>query len=151
MKKFDLQSGFLLLTISILICIGSVRLSLGSLKTPGPGFMSFLAGALLGVFALTILAETLVKGSSENRRFWESSEGRTKVILTLVSLFIYGLGLHIAGFIIMTGVFIGFLLAFIGNEKWTTVVLGGILSAVVSYLFFGMWLGLQLPKGFLGI
>ena len=151
MKKFDLQSGLFLLAISILICIGSVRLSLGSMRTPGPGFMSFFSGLLLGVFALSIFVEALVKGSSQSKRFWENPVGRTKVLLTLASLLIYGLGLRWAGFVVMTGLFIGFLLAFIGNEKWGTAILGGVLSAVVSYVFFGVWLGLQLPRGFLGI
>ncbi len=151
MKKFDLQSSFFLLILSILICIGSYRLSLGSLGTPGPGFMSFLSGVVLLILALLMLIEALLKGHSEPRRFWESSAGRSKVYLTLASLVVYALGLNFLGFFVMTSLFMGFLLAVIGTEKWTTVILGGVLSALASYAFFELWLKLELPKGILGI
>jgi hypothetical protein len=151
MKKFDLQSSLFLLFVSIIICISSLRLSLGSLKTPGAGFMPFVTGVFLGVFALSILGEALLKTASEPKTFWENSEGRIKVLLTLASLFLYTIALNFLGFIIVTGFFVGFLLAAIGNERWPTVIAGGILSALGSFALFELWLKLQLPKGFLGI
>jgi putative tricarboxylic transport membrane protein len=151
MKKFDLQSSLFLLLISITTCVASLQLSLGSLKTPGAGFMPFVAGAFLGVFALSILVEALLKTISVPKTFWENAAGKLRVFLTLASLLLYVIGLNFLGFIIMTGLFVGFLLAVIGNERWTTVIAGGILSALGSFALFELWLKLQLPKGFLGI
>jgi hypothetical protein len=51
----------------------------------------------------------------------------------------------------MTGLFVAFLLAVIGSEKWTTVILGGAFSTLASYLLFEVWLKLQFPKGIFGI
>lgn len=113
--------------------------------------MPFVTGVFLGVFALSILGEALLKTASEPKTFWENSEGRIKVLLTLASLFLYTIALNFLGFIIVTGFFVGFLLAAIGNERWPTVIAGGILSALGSFALFELWLKLQLPKGFLGI
>lgn len=151
MKKFNIQSSLFLLIISILICIGSIQLSLGSLRTPGPGLMPFLSGVLLGIFGILIFGEAMLKGSSEPRRFWESSTGRVKALLTLSALLAYTFGLNFLGFLLMTGLFVAFLLAVIGSEKWTTVILGGAFSTLASYLLFEVWLKLQFPKGIFGI
>ncbi len=151
MKRLDLQSGLFLFALSLLMCVGSIRLSLGSLRDPGSGFLPFLAGMVLGVCSVFIFIESLRGTPSEANSFWESSSGRNKVALTLLSVVLYSLGLNVLGFIVMTGLLIGFLLVIIGNERWITVISGGVLSALASYTLFELLLRLRLPKGFLGI
>ncbi len=50
MKNPDRLSGLFWAVEAIFICPGSLRLFLGGLHHPGPGFFSFLAGAILGLF-----------------------------------------------------------------------------------------------------
>jgi putative tricarboxylic transport membrane protein len=151
MRKSDMISSGCLLIVSALICIGSVRLSLGSLKTPGPGFMSFLGGLSLGILGIAIFVEAWLKQPSEGRRFWGSYRGRLNVVLILACLCIYVVLLNYSGFILTTAVFMAFLFWVIGNEKWTTVILGAGLSTLGTYILFGWWLKLPLPKGFFGL
>jgi len=47
------------------ICWGSVQLSLGDIHRPGPGFFSFLAGALLGTLSFIVFLHSFRKQPGE--------------------------------------------------------------------------------------
>ena len=55
MRKFDFLSGIFLLALSFAICIGSLRLHVGTLTGPGAGFFPLMTGLVLGVFSCLIL------------------------------------------------------------------------------------------------
>ena len=50
----DKWSSLVWLGIGLLICVGSLELSLGTFHHPGPGFLSFFAGLIVGVLALVV-------------------------------------------------------------------------------------------------
>ena len=59
MKKYDRLVGLIWLILGIGICIGSTRLRLGKFSNPGPGFMPFLAGVIMGISGFILIFPAL--------------------------------------------------------------------------------------------
>lgn len=74
----------------------------------------------------------------------------TKVVLVLISLFLYALLMEKIGFIIITLLLFVFLLGVIEKKRWFFAIFVSILVTVIAYLIFEIWLKSQLPKGLLG-
>ena len=154
MKKLDRLSSIFWLILSVAICIHSYKLGLGRFHNPGPGFLFFWSGVVLGVFSMMILLPTM-KGHKEASK--ESQENIfenvkwVKIVSVLVSLVIYGLILEWLGFLLSTIFFIAFLLRSIESKKWYIIAFVSIASAFLSYALFELCLQARLPKGIFGI
>ncbi len=134
----------------ILICLGSVRLSLGSFRNPGPGFLPFVTGAILTGLALVVFLQSRQTGAGDQERkpFLADKKKCLKAVLTLIGLLAYAVGMEYLGFLLSTTLFLAFLLGVVEPQKWYIVVLGSILSSVASYTLFEILLKSPLPKGF---
>lgn len=151
MKRFNneqLASGFWLL-IGVIVVIASIRLDLGSLAAPDTGFMPFLSGLGMCLFA-TI---GLIHGTLENRRGvrWkpviEPHLQWEKALYVLAALLAYVFLFTRLGFVLSTLLFLGFLFRAVKPQKWSVVILGSVLITACAYLIFGVWIKSQLPKG----
>jgi len=142
-------SSLVWLGIAILICIGSLRLSLGSFRNPGPGFFPFIAGLIVAVMALAIhlqsRGKTSAKGTPEP--LWADKKRIQKMVFTTLALLAYGVGMDYLGFLVSTFLFLAFLLRMIEPQRWSLVLLESALASGISYLIFDIWLQAQLPKG----
>ena len=150
MKNPDRLSGLFWAGVAILICWGSFRLSLGDLRHPGPGFFSFLAGAILGLFSITLFWLSSKRGPQEGKKAFGAPQRTGQMIWMIIALIVYVLGMKYAGFFFSTLLFLGFLLRGIGRQKWPATISVTILAAVISHFIFQYWLDVQLPRGFLG-
>jgi hypothetical protein len=150
MRNADRLSGLFWAGVALLICWGSFRLSLGDLHHPGPGFFSFLAGTLLGLFSIILFWQSSRKGPQEERKGVGSPLRTGQMIWMVIALIIYVLGMKYVGFFFSTILFLGFLLRGIGRQKWPVTISVTILAAIISHLIFQYWLDVQLPRGFLG-
>jgi putative tricarboxylic transport membrane protein len=155
-KKYIRADGLIWVIIGIAMCIGSIKLQLGSLRAPGPGFLPFFSGALLGIFGLILMVSTALAGEKE-REQPENSESRMKwnwrrsltPLLTLGTLFAYILLLEPLGFMLTTFVCLLLLFKLSEPRRWLMpLVLSGV-TAVLSYLLFSVWLQAHFPKGLL--
>ncbi len=151
MKKLDFIGSVFWLIIGLLICEESWRINLGEFRNPGPGFLPFGTGLILGGLALAVLTKTLGGKSSGNKAFWAERSRWPKVFLTLASIFAYGFLLEPLGFLLTTFLAMGFLFRIVEPQRWRTVIAGAFFSALGAYLIFETWLKVELPKGFLGI
>lgn len=153
MKRTDQWSGLVLLIISALICWGSILLPYGSIHNPGPGFLPFWLGIILGLMAIgLILNSTRQKEGAKMIRDLLSEKIRWgKVLYVLIALVAYGYLMELLGFPIVTFLFMVFLLWFIDPQPWKSVVGWALVGAIGCYLIFEVWLKLRLPKGFLGV
>jgi phosphatidylglycerophosphate synthase len=71
----------------------------------------------------------------------------TKLVLVLISLFLYALLMEWLGFLIVTLLLFIFLLGAIEKKRWPIVVLVSLIVTALSYLIFEVGLQSQLPKG----
>jgi putative tricarboxylic transport membrane protein len=129
--------------------VGSLRLSLGSFHHPGPGFLSFYAGLILGGLALVVHLQSQKAPSAkrEPEPIWSNKRRGWKMVLTVVALLVYAVGMNYLGFLISTFIFLAFLLKVIEPQRWSVALLGSLAASGAFYLVFEMGLQSQLPKG----
>ena len=77
--------------------------------------------------------------------------GYRNILLCISSLYGFMLVLEWLGFIVSTFALILFLLKAIEHKGWRLAVTTALLTAAVSYAFFGIALRAALPRGILGI
>jgi len=146
-EKFDRLTGFVFLILSLGICLESVRLSLGILHRPGPGFVSFIAGVAMGVLSLVLMIRNI---SQEGTRTLWTPEANKKGVGTIIGLLLgYALLLDLLGFLATAILFFLFTSRFVAHLSWRNSVVLAISSSVAAYLIFQVWLKTQLPTGIL--
>ena len=148
MEISDRWSSSLWLIFSILICIESYRLGIGSFHAPGTGFFPFWVGMVFGILSLLLLIPTFIRKRKEETISEKIRWG--SIILVLAFLFIYAIVLEKLGFVVSTLLFIAALLMIIERKKWHIVAIIAILSTLAFYIVFQVWLQSNLPKGVFG-
>jgi hypothetical protein len=144
----DQASAAVWFIVGLAITIASVPYRLGTLDSPGTGFLPFLSGMAITLFSSIGLVHATLK-----RRMgvgWKPMiQGLIwkKSLLVLVALFAYVLLLKPLGFFLGTALFIGFLLRAVQPQRWPVVMAGAIGTAAGAYGIFEVWLQAQLPKG----
>ncbi len=148
--KADRVSGFFWLTFSALVSYQSYKLGLGTLHQPGPGFLFFWTSIVTAILSFVVIVMSLKKSFLKEAPEPSFRKGSvTKIVLVLVSLFLYALLMEQLGFLIVTLFFFIFLLGVVEKKKWWLAILVGLIVTVVSYLVFEKALQSQLPKGLL--
>ena len=150
MAKADRISGIPWLLFSVFIIIESYRLGLGTLHQPGAGFLYFWSGIALGMMSLWILIRAWSsKRAEEPEVALFGGENILKILLVLVSLFLYAFFMEVVGFILITLFLFIFLLGIVEKRGWRFTVFVSVIVTVISYLIFEKWLQSQLPRGLL--
>ncbi len=156
LKKDSWQSVFWIVC-ALLICVGSYRLSLGSLSDPGPGMFPFLAGAALCMLSIIEWWNISRASRKDTRASAQAVEplfanrlGAVKAAAIILALLIYALTMEHLGFILSTTLFIAFLLWMVERQRWYVIVFGAVVSSLTTYLVFKVWLDTALPVGLLG-
>jgi putative tricarboxylic transport membrane protein len=151
MSKADRISGIFWFFFSGLISIESYRLGLGSLHQPGPGFLFFWTAVAMGILSIAVIVRAWTgRKAEEPESAIFGKENALKIILVLLSLFLYAFFMETLGFIPITLLLFIFLLGIIEKKRWGFAVLVSVAVTGVSYLVFEIWLKSQLPKGLLG-
>ena len=149
MRKAHIIANFFWLALSAAVCIESIRLKIGSFHAPGPAFLPFFAGLLLGILSFISLVQSLKEKEEKGTRIW-GNVSPLKLILMLVILFLYTALLKTMGFLIGTFLLLIFLFRVVEPLRWRTVLIASLLTIGTAYLLFGILLESQLPKGILG-
>ncbi len=121
---------------------------------PGPGLLPLIAGIILIALGIGVLVPAVKKerkGKLPEVMFFPERESLKKVSLAILALAAYGMALEYLGFLLVTLLFMVFLLKFIEPQRWPVVLAASFLTAASSYILFQFLLKVQLPKGILGI
>ena len=150
MSRADRISGIFWLLFAIFVCIESYRLGLGTLHQPGPGFLFFWASIALGIMDLVVLIRAWMdKKAAETKLTIFGGQNVLKIILVLISVFLYAIFMETVGFILVTLLLFIFLLGFIEKKKWWFTLFVSVVVTVIAYFIFEVWLKSQLPRGLL--
>jgi putative tricarboxylic transport membrane protein len=151
-KRRDIISSLFWMAMGIGISYGGYDLDLGSLRDPGSGFMFFWVGLfMIGLSLIIFIAAVREKSTKgELKVFWTEIRWK-KVVSVLAALFIYAYVLTPLGFIPTTILLLIFLFKAVDPQKWSWAILGAIVCTLAAYGLFQLWLGCQLPQGFLGV
>lgn len=153
MEKYDRMTSLFLVFLSILICILSTRLpvGLGTLRDPGPAFLPFWSGVVMGLLSLVLFFRSIRRRIEEKGESWFPKEHWVSLVLVLAALAAYAVVLDSLGFLIDTFLLMFFLFRIMGAMKWMWAIGGSIIFSLASFGIFDLWLKVQLPKGFLGV
>jgi putative tricarboxylic transport membrane protein len=142
--RSELRSGLFFFGLSLLVVWESLRVQLGTFIEPGSGFLPFCIGLALCAFSIVLIY-----------RGWKVREARKphslRVVLALVSLFIFSLVLDILGFVVATFFLVGILFHLGQPRRWWVLIGMSALVTLVAYVVFGVFLSVYFPRGFLGI
>lgn len=145
MSKADRWIGLFFALFSAYVCAESLKLGLGTFHRPGPGFLSFHAGIVLGILSLALVSLGFFRNQEEGTS-WKSW-GR--ILLVILAIFGFTLLLEKLGFLPSAFLFICFLLRIVERRGWGFSVGVALLVAVASYVVFDVLLKAQLPAGLL--
>jgi hypothetical protein len=151
MKNPDQYSGIFWILLGGVITVSSFYYGVGSFSTPGPGFITFGAGAILTILSLLLfISSTRSKGSGQSlRSLWEGRQtGKAFYILGLLAA--YMLLVTPLGFLISTFFLLILLFRVQASYSLKTVIFLSAASTIASMVVFDVWLGVQLPRGFMG-
>jgi putative tricarboxylic transport membrane protein len=149
MSKADQWSGSVWFIFSLFACYLSYKLGLGTVHQPGPGFVFFWTAIVVAVLSLVVVVKSFAEEPTEEKKVYFTTSGVRKTVLVLLALFLYGLLLEWAGFIVMTLLLLIFLLRAIEKKTWLFTLLMSLTATALSYLLFETALQSQLPKGLL--
>lgn len=146
MKKTYCVANLSWLALAALAAVGAWRLEVGTLHSPGAGFLPFYAAILFGVLAFVSLLQDLRALSGPATEIWGGVRwGRW--LTMAASLFIYVAVLEWLGFMLATFLLMLALFRLLEPYRWTTVILFSLLTMGSAYLFFVVLLDSRLPRG----
>ena len=147
-----MSEGIFWVVIGGIICTLALQYDLGSFRAPGPGFVAFLTGMLIGgVGALLIVSKYVsmgrAKGEAPGSGQGFASASWSRLVYTMMLLVAYAILMIPLGFILST-VLVMFGLFFDWEKRnWVWSSFFSIITSFVSYLVFEIWLHCQLPRG----
>ena len=135
--------------MGLAIAFYSRKYDLGTLSSPGPGFLPFLSGAAMALLALVVFLQQLPGKKDTLKSLWANKKWLA-VPIVMASLILYAVLLNFLGFILDTFILTAFLLRVMEPLNWSKVAAGATGATLGSYAVFHLWLEAQLPAGFLG-
>jgi putative tricarboxylic transport membrane protein len=150
-KKKDILSSLFWLAAGFGVCYGGYDLELGTLRDPGSGFMFFWVGVIMVGLSLAVLVKAVrMKPDQKGVGLLRGEVRWAKILSVLAALVLYAYVFTYLGFILSTVLLLLFLFKAVEPQKWSWAVLGAVISTLTAYGVFQLWLGTQLPRGFLG-
>ncbi len=150
-QEKDKMTSLIWLAAGLAVCYGGIRLSIGRLHEPGPGFFAFLSGSVLALLSLIVFLGTLrPKVDEKNEVLWKNRPNLLKTIYVTVMILTYTIAMNYIGFLVSTFLFLGVSFKILGTRSRLTVAVCSILGGIGSWFIFKYWLGVQLPGGIIG-
>jgi hypothetical protein len=141
--------GILWTILGAFVCFLAWRADLGSFQEPGPGFVAFFSGLLIGgIGVVMVLAKARAAPSqSDPLSISFPPKDWLQLFFTMALLCGYTLLLDTLGYIITT---LSMMWAFFyvsGGRRWISSLFISSLIVASTYLVFDIWLRCQLPRG----
>ena len=149
LKKQYLIADSLWLILAVAVCVESWNLKIGAFKSPGPGFLPFWAGLLLGLFSLISLIRTAAAEKTEEGPSVWTGVSVPKLVLVILALLLYVALLNTLGFFLGTLLLLIFLFRTAEPYPWHIVLLASVLSLAAVYVLFVLLMDVRLPSGIL--
>ena len=151
-RTADIASSLFWMAVGVGVSYAGYDLELGRLRDPGSGFLLFWVGVIMVGLSLSIFIRALRRetGAHAIKPFSLGVRWK-KNIPVVVALFFYAALFTWLGFILSTVLLLIFLFKAVEPQRWSVAVIGAVLSALVTYTVFHLWLRSPLPTGVLGI
>lgn len=150
MKRADIISGMIILTVSLLLFYQSSKLEMVYGKSiPGTGFLPFWLSLAMIFLSLLLIVNGVRKSHPSTGLKWPSGKGLYWILTTLGALIVYTVMVNVVGYILSTFAFLLLLVRMLSSYRWATVIAFSLAASVGLYSVFALWLQMALPTGFL--
>jgi hypothetical protein len=144
-KGRERGAAIVLLAFGLIALEEAARLRFGSIVRPGPGFFPVVLAVAFSLVSLALVVIAVrgpdVSAAPLGRLGWP------KIVATMAALFLYALVLELVGFVGATFALLLFFFKVLERQRWLVALAGSLLTALVIYLVFKVWLNVQLPAG----
>ena len=148
MKSWQRYTGVVLLALAALVIQQSVWvLRLSDHGQPGSGFMPFGLGVILAVLAVTLIATNLGK-DEKTEPFWQPGSWMRPLLAVFITA-VYIIVFDDIGAITSVTVLVMGWLYFVEHKGIAMSVGTGVLTGLVVYLVFDLFLQTPFPRGLL--
>lgn len=149
MSKAEIVFGLGVLAFGAFLLEEALKLAYFVEEVPGPGFVPFwLALAIIGI-GLALVVRAARSSTLASRRRWPDASGRWRIGVVFVVLFLSLTLLEPLGFLAVSVLFVAIVAFGLGIRSWKILVPVPLLSAIVLYGVFAVWLRVPLPRGIL--
>jgi hypothetical protein len=143
MKRAEMIFIFFLAFVSTMIIKEGLGLPLQDGFAPGPGFLPIVVGVLLLLNSIFLLYKNIKSNKDES--FFEKVGGLKNLsifIITFILVILFG---EKIGLILSLSIFMVIVFRYIEKYEMKKCILVAIVSNLVFYVIFDMWLGINLP------
>jgi hypothetical protein len=148
MARGDAWSAAALALLAIFALTQALRLEVGSLARPGPGFFPLVLGAALAVVAGALLVRS--RRADDAPPIPREATARGRLAATVGALAAYVVLFERLGFVLATVGMLAFLFAALGRYRWPVAVGTALVVTLAAWVLFDTWLHVRLPTGALG-
>jgi len=148
MKNNDRLTSLFLAAVGLYVAFEGTRLGLGSLQKPRAGFLIFWVGIILSGLSLSLFLHTFSSPAEQKKYLWKGVQWPRGIKLTL-ALIAYVLVFKWLGFMLSTFFFLLFLFKGLEPQQWGVALVLSIVTTILCYLIFGLFLEVQFPEGIL--
>ncbi len=153
MKKGDRVFSVICMGLSLWLILESRKFDFTSKFGPGPGFLPFWLGIILGVISIFKFIDTCRKKDEKEEDGprlpgWKSL---LRVGLIMVIMAGFAFSMNSLGFILTVFFFVSVLLFVLEGDGVLKSLFYGFMFSAFVFLVFRYWLEVDLPKGLLGI
>jgi len=148
MEKNDRYTSLIWAAFGFYIAFEGYQLKIGILSNPESGFLLFWAGIVLSTLSFILFILTFFSKKEEKKILWRGLQW-PKGIKLMVSLFVFVLVFRWMGFLLSTFLLLLFLFKGLESQRWRTAFLLSIITIVLCYLIFGVFLETRFPEGIL--
>lgn len=154
--KREMIGNIFFIVLSIIVCVYSIKINIGSVSNPGSGFLPFVSAIFFGTLSVILIIKLSIFKKSQQREtcseFVEQkrfTKSRKRIIFVILSLSVYIIMMPKLGYLISTFLLMVFLFGFTRQMKWYLVLIYSFSVVLISYLVFEIWLSCQFPRGVL--
>jgi hypothetical protein len=141
-KPGDIIAGLFFIILAIGASIGALKLHVGKLTEPQPGFFPFLGATALAVLSFVLLFQAFSGHSVGTQAFgnlW-------RPLTVIMGLVLYIVIFDTVGYIIATILISAIILRILDTKSWWVIVVVSLIIAMGSYILFEQFLGVPLPS-----
>jgi putative tricarboxylic transport membrane protein len=151
MLKLEKLACVVWLCMGGFLTIGSLRLQVGTLSEPGPGFLPLWSGVLLCAAAVIHFFQLFKNkaGAESAPPFWKEVQWQ-RGAWVVGGLVAYALTVDYLGFLLATFLLMFILFSLYDRKRWALAIGGSLTVISLTYLVFCIWLKVQFPMGIFG-
>ena len=150
LNNSELWGGLIGLALGGFVIWSGLKLKLGTINDPGPGFVLFYTGILMCLFATSITIGALTEGGPTFGSRWADTRW-TKPLMVIVCLIAFSFALDPLGFLLSSIPLMLLLLRLIDPVRWPLAIPVSVLVPTGMWWVLKHALGIQLPSGVFGI